>query len=788
MTALAERTRGGNLPAEVTRFVGRRAELAEARRVLARSRLLTLTGVGGVGKTRLAVRLAADLHRSFADGAWLVELSALREPQLLPRTVADALHLPGQSAGSQVERLADHLSDKELLLVLDTCEHLIEDCARLAEVLLRTAPRLRILATSREPLDVMGEHNLVIPPLPVPCPDGGPVPDGDADEGDAVTLFADRAEAMAGFVLTPENRPAVTRLCHRLDGIPLAIELAAVRLRSMSVERLLARVDDRFRLLGTARAAQDRHRTLRAAIEWSHELCTPEERLLWARLSVFPGDFDLAAAEAVCAGPGLDAMELLDVLGRLVEKSIVLCERGAAGNGGPADDRYRMLDTIREYGAERLAEQPDAVDLRRRHRDHYLDLAEQSRAAALYGDQVGWLTRLRAENANLRVALEYSLSEPGEQAAGLHLTMTLQHYWMCLGLFGEARRWHERAREAAVVAAEGGPGAGPEAAWPEAARLDCFAAMIAVQQGEAEQARTLVAAALDSADPDLRAHAVHVLGLIALFEGDLPGAQKRLEEARAAFDAHGYRDPLALLTGPHLSTVLLLQSKDDEALALAEETVRRGQATGEQWNHSFALYARGAALWWLNRHREAVADLRACLKIKERLGDQLGITLALDLLTPDPVVRGDHEQAAMLLGATERMWRALGASLQYGPHYMERRAMSEKALRKRMPEDRFLAAKRRGTEMSIAEAIALARGAPPAPIPRHAREPLNLRERQVAALAGEGLSNRAIADRLGLGKRTVDAHVAHILTKLGLSSRAEIVAWASESPDGSVPR
>ncbi|MFC9975942.1 ATP-binding protein [Spirillospora sp. NPDC127200] len=759
MTSLADRPRGGNLPAEVTRFIGRRQELAEARQALSRSRLVTLTGVGGVGKTRLAVRLAAELHRSFPDGAWLVELSALREPELLPRTVADALQLPGQSAGSQVERLADHLSDKDLLLVLDTCEHLIEDCTALVEVLLRTAPRLRVLATSREPLDVMGEHNLVISPLPVPVRGGPP------GEGDAVALFADRAEAMVpGFALTDDNRETVTRLCRRLDGIPLAIELAAVRLRTMSVDQLLARIDDRFKLLGTARAGRNRHRTLRAAIEWSHELCTGDERLLWARLSVFPGDFDLAAAEAVCAGPGLEPGDLLEVLSRLVEKSVVLCEHDGS--------RYRMLDTIREYGAERLAELGDGAELRRRHRDHYLALAEQSRAAALGRGQLDWLIRLRAENANLRVALEYSLSVSGEEATGLHLAVVLQHYWMCLGLFGEARRWHERA---GAVAAEGGP----ESAW-----LGCFAGMVAVQQGEAGLSRTLIEPALASADPDLRAHAVHVQGLIALFEGDLAQAQARLEEARAAFDAGGYRDPLALLTGPHLSSVLLLQSKNDQALELAELTVRSGEATGEQWNHSFALYARGAALWWLGEHTEAVRDLLACLEIKERLGDQLGITLALDLLTPAPVVRGEYEQAAMLLGATERMWRALGASLQYGPHYMKRRAMSEKAVRKRMTPERFDAAKRRGTEMTIAQAIGLARGEAPPPIPEHAREPLNVRERQVATLVGEGLSNREIADRLVLAKRTVDSHVAHILAKLGISSRAEIAAWSRRTLGG----
>ncbi|MFC4909805.1 ATP-binding protein [Actinomadura gamaensis] len=838
MTALADDRHGGNLPAEVTRFIGRRRELAEARRVLARSRLVTLTGVGGVGKTRLALRLATEVRGDFDGGAWLVELSALRAAELLARHVADKLGLPGQAAGDQTERLCEHLADRELLLLLDTCEHLVEGTAALVETLLRAAPRLRVLATSREPLDVMGEHNLVIPPLTVAGEPGEPgvigggvagsgAAGGDVGGGigvggtagvgvggvvagggvvggglvggvggsgvggvggvrgadDAVALFADRAEAMVpGFTLTKENRPIVARLCAQLDGIPLAIELAAVRMRTMSVEQLAERMDDRFRLLGTARAGGDRHRTLRAAIEWSHELCTAEERLLWARLSVFPGDFDLTAAERVCGGDGLPGEELFEVLGRLVEKSVVQVERDGR--------RYRMLDTLREYGAERLAELGEGPRLRRRHRDHYLDLAERARKAALGAEQLGWLTRLGEENPNLRVALEYSLSTPEEVATGLHLTVVLQHYWICLGMFGEARRWHERALAARTECPEDETRVALDRAW-----IAYGAGMVAVQQGETELARDLFTKAMapslaqpaspsPSASPaergdagsvpDLVAHVVHGEGLIALFEGDLDEARVRMQRSREAFDRLGYRDPLALLTGPHLSTVLLLQRKEQEALALADAAARDGEASGERWCHSFALYARGAALWWLGEHRAAIDDLLACLRIKERLGDQLGITLALDLLTPAPVVHGEYEQAAMLLGATEAMWRRLGAASMYGPDYKRRRATSEHALRKRLPPERFQAAKESGARLSVAEAIALARGEP---APKPERQPLTGREREIAVLVARGLSNREIADRLAVARRTVDTAVEHILAKLGLSSRTQIAAW-----------
>ncbi|RFU41339.1 LuxR family transcriptional regulator, partial [Actinomadura logoneensis] len=615
---------------------------------------------------------------------------------------------------------------------------------------------------------------------------------------DAVALFADRAEAMVpGFTLTKDNLPVVARLCAQLDGIPLAIELAAVRMRTMSVEQLAERMDDRFRLLGTARAGGDRHRTLRAAIEWSHELCTNEERLLWARLSVFPGDFDLTAAERVCGGEGLPGVELFEVLGRLVEKSVVQVERDGR--------RYRMLDTLREYGAERLAELGEGPRLRRSHRDHYLDLAERAREAALGAEQLGWLTRLSEENPNLRVALEYSLTTPEEVATGLHLTVVLQHYWICLGMFGEARRWHDRALAVPTDGIGDAARVALDRAW-----IAYGAGMVAVQQGETDRARRLFSMvkvpssadagagtgagmgpdaggrgaegwAADASAPDLVAHVVHGEGLIALFEGKLDEARARMEQARAAFDRLGYGDPLALLTGPHLSTVLLLQRKERQALALADAAARDGEATGERWCHSFALYARGAALWWLGEHRAATDDLLACLRIKERLGDQLGITLALDLLTPAPVVHGEYEQAAMLLGATEAMWRRLGATRLYGPDYKRRRATSEHALRKRLPPERFQAAKERGARLSVAEAIALARGEP---APRPERQPLTGREREVAVLIARGLSNREIADRLAVARRTVDTAVEHILAKLGLTSRAQIAAWVRRARRG----
>ncbi|MGI5202503.1 ATP-binding protein [Spirillospora sp. CA-108201] len=347
LTATLER-QTGRLPAELTSFIGRKAELEQARRLIEGHRLVTLTGAGGVGKTRLAVR-AADLARdSFRDGVFFVCLSDLTEPTLLAQTVCEALGVGERDDRPAPARLADHLADLRVLLVLDTCEHMVDDCAVLSEALLRSAPGLRVLATSRQPLDVVGEYTFTVPPLDGPraARDVGP----DERECDSVTLFAERAAAtVQGWTLTRANRDTVVRLCARLDGIPLAIELAAVQLRAFSPDQVLARLGTRLFQGSGRRTGLQRHQTLRATVDWSHALCSPEERLLWARLSVFAADFDPAAAEHVCSGDGLDAGHVAEVLAGLLEKSIVQ----RADRRGRV--RYRMLDTLREYGAERLA-------------------------------------------------------------------------------------------------------------------------------------------------------------------------------------------------------------------------------------------------------------------------------------------------------------------------------------------------------------------------------------------------------------------------------------------------
>lgn len=389
----------------------RRRELADIKNLVSAHRLVTLTGVGGVGKTRLALRFAEEIRSSFEDGAWVVELGSVQDGGLLTQTVAAALGLREQSTRSLDAQLAEHLAHRRMLIILDNCEHLLGHCASFADGLLHTADQLRLLATSRTTLGIGGEHLFTVPPLPVPLCYGdsgqGDSGHGPTPASEAVELLVDRARVVQpGFTVTEENGDAVVALCTRLDGLPLAIELAATRLRSLGVEQVVERLADRFRLLtGGSRVALPRQQTLRALIDWSYDLCSPEEQLLWTRLSVFTGGFDLCAAEHVCAGADLPPEHVLDRVSHLVAQSILLTEQRAGRV------HYRMLETIQEYGRERLGESGEEGRLRQRHRDHYLDLVERITAQWCGPEQADGLRRLRAEQDNLRAALDWSASE-----------------------------------------------------------------------------------------------------------------------------------------------------------------------------------------------------------------------------------------------------------------------------------------------------------------------------------------------------------------------------------------
>ena len=425
-----------NLPRHLSSFVGRQTDLTEVRQLISQAPLVTLTGPGGVGKTRLALQLAAEMLDTFVDGAWLVELEALTDGSLVPQEVAIALGVAKESDADANEALLGHIRSREMLLVLDTCEHLIGDCARLANSLLRTCPGLRILATSREALGVTGERMYPVRSLTLPADTRIP-PERLADEFEAVGLFCERARAAdPTFLISAGNAAAVVEICRRLDGIPLAIELAAARVRALTVEQIAERLDDRFRLLtGGSRTVMPRHQTLRAAIDWSFDLLPDEERAVLWRLSVFSGVFTLEAAEAVCGAGEVQTFDVLDHLTRLVEKSLVFRQ----------GDMYRILETVRGYARERSLEAGESEGAYARHRDWYLSMVRQAAPAFFRGpESAPWLDRLDAEHDNLRAALSWSITEPGGAPAALELVAGLWRFWEIRGYLVEGRQWLDR--------------------------------------------------------------------------------------------------------------------------------------------------------------------------------------------------------------------------------------------------------------------------------------------------------------------------------------------------------
>lgn len=767
----------GTLPAELTSFVGRRRELSETRRLLAGSRMLTLTGVGGVGKTRLALRMAAEVRRTFPDGVWFVELAALHDPQLLPHTVANTLELRQVSADPAAD-LATYLEEQQLLVVLDNCEHLTDACAVLASKLLAAAPGLRILATSRHVLGVEGEQILSVPPLATPDAE---VLAGDATHYESVRLVLDRATAVApGFEITDGNRAAVVELCRRLDGIPLAIELAAVWLRILSPAQILERLEDRFRLLTTGRpAAPTRHQALDATVGWSYDLCSPAEQLMWARLSVFSGGFDLEAAEEVCSGDGITRDDVLNLVASLVNKSIIV--RQQATDHSTA--WYHMLESIRQYGAERLVGEDEWRALGMRHRDHYRSLAQRFAAEGFGPGQADWFIRLRRESGNLRAALEFCLTDERDGEAALDIAATIWNFWFA-GFLREGYRYLLRALDLATE-----PNRGRAYGLWAASYLAMFAT-------DFERNATMLAECVEIAagldDDLLQARIKECQGQATLYQGDLPGAVSLLEQSRREFqvigDALGEFDTLILLTA---CTFFLDDPRADEfsrqALTLAEQH-------GAQSSMGYAYWSVGIAQWRAGHYRHATRSLRTSIRLFQPMHDLTGISFGVQALSWCAAFAEPGERAARLLGAAQAVWRTSGAKVDETNAYSVFDMRSENALREALGSDLlesegFEAAFAVGASYSFEEAVALALGEEHATdahgedVRQRARARpggLTRREGEIAGLLAEGLTNKEIATRLVISQRTVESHVDHVLVKLGMTSRAQVASWVAE--------
>jgi predicted ATPase/class 3 adenylate cyclase len=586
-----------NLPRQLTSFIGREKEMAEVKRLLSTAYLVTLTGSGGAGKTRLALQVAAEMVDDYPDGVWLAEFAPIADPALVPKTVASALNVPEQPGRAMTETLVDALRPKALLLVLDNCEHLLAACRGLIAALLSTCPEVRILATSREGLGVPGEALWRVPSLSLPEDIFHLPPPEGLVLYDAVRLFVDRAVAAAqGFTVTSENAPAVALVCQRLDGIPLAIELAAARVKVLAVEQIAARLDDRFRLLtGGSPTLLPRQQTLRATLDWSYGLLSDQERTLLRRLSVFAGGWTLDAAEAVCAGGGIEASDILDLLTQLVDKSLVVAEtqRGEA--------RYRLLETVRQYGWDRLVELSETADVRTRHRDWYLHLAERADPKLRGPEQGVWGRRLEAEHDNLRAALEWSKTEEGDADAWLRLAGALHWFWFMRNYLSEGR---ERLEEALAT--------NRNASVPARANVLCGAGTLAWRQGDIKRAEILLQESL------------------ALF-------RKLGENSGMAFSLH------------HLAHVAERQRDFREATVLFDESLARFKEAGNTWGGGLTLECMGGSALLRGDYDGARALLEESSLIYREVGESLGLSLVLRKLGTVAEQQGDYERATALL-------------------------------------------------------------------------------------------------------------------------------------------
>ena len=735
-------------------LLGRRQELADLRRTLGAARLVTLIGPCGIGKTTLARAVAADHERARREDTWAVDLADLVDPDLLGHSVAGAfgVQLPYGAAAADV---AAAVADRAGLLVLDGCAAMLDAVVELVAVLLTSAPRLRVLATSQRQLGVTGEVVVPVGPLAV-------------DE--AQVLFAARAAAaLPSFQPTEHNAAAVAAICEALDGVPLAVELAAARITVLSpqgiLDRLRDRLGDRQRLLAKgARDAPPRQRSLLASLEASNELCTPDEQLLWARLSVFTGGFPLEAAEVVCAGDGIDPADVLDLVDGLLEKSVLTRE-----DDGASYVRFRMLESLREYAAAHLtAEQQRAG--RDRHLAWYADLVRAATAASFGPEQAEWYRTLRLEHGNLRGALRHGVGDPRHAGQALEMVTALEPYWAVTGRLGEARHW--LARTSAVAETDAGT----------RAQALAMAAWTATLQGEPATGRSMLdeAAALltdDASDDAARARVLVASAVEATWRGAPAEAITPLERAVTAARTAGDRplESTALLV---LALCRSFAGDLDAAGATLQACVELTEPAGEVHVRSYALAALGM-LALLRGDPDSAADLeRRALVMKMDLCDRSATAFGLEVLAWVAAAGGRRERAATLLGAADTQWRRLGVDPDAVPYLSENRRRSEE----HAGIDRdaaFRAAFRDGAALSDEQVLALALEQTPVEAPEE-QVLLTRRELEVAHLVGAGLSNREIAEQLQISRRTVESHVDHTLRKLGFGSRTQVVAWVVE--------
>ena len=716
-----------NLPRQLTSFVGREREMREAKELISSAVLLTLTGSGGSGKTRLALQVGADLVERFKDGVWLVELDVLSDESMVPRAIASAVGVHEQIGRPLADTLVESLREKSLLLILDNCEHLLNASAETTAMLLRTCPDLHILATSQERLGVPGERVYQVSSLSIPDPRQLPAHERLA-QYEGIRLFVDRAVlSQPRFTLTETNAPSLAQIVHQLDGIPLAIELAAARIKVLSVDQIANRLNERFRLLTMgSRTDMPRHQTLHAALDWSYDLLSEAERGLLRRLSVFAGGFDLEAAEAVCGDPDVD---VLDLLTRLVEKSLVVFDE----QGGGA--RYRLLETVRLYGQEMLKSAGEESSVRARHRDWYLLLAEQADAALAGAGLKTWLDRLELEHDNFRAALRWSMTSDDGVEPVLRLAGALWRFWEIRGHWTEGREWLETT----LVKTAGVEGS-------SRIKVLAGAANLAFDQGDYPRARAITEETLElsqrlgdkrgtvvcltllgleacsienfSRARELGAESLRlsqelgdsmgiagglaILGLVERGEGDSAHAIEHLTQSLERFRALGdrLRSSLVLL---NLGLVLRERGDLEQAKSLFEESLSLFQALGDRWGIAFSFSNLGIVAW-SQRAFERTADLFSqSLELRRVLKDKRGIATSLVGLASVATMQEQFERAAVLFGAAEALRESIEVALP--PFIRSDYDGLVATVREKLPAAAFQSAWSRGRAMEQDQAI-----------------------------------------------------------------------------------
>lgn len=749
------------LPMPLTALIGRERELAEVAQLLEGNRLVTLVGAGGVGKTRLAIEEASVMAPRFADGVDLVDLSGVTDPALLWAAVARVIGIEERADADLVQRLMRILRPQSRLLVLDNCEHLVAASAAAATQLLGFCPELRILATGRVSLGVPGEIHWRVPSLTFPWPEHPPSLD-QLDSFGAVSLFVERARAARpGLVIRPADVGALSSICFRLDGIPLALELAAARASALTIGEIAERLDDRFALLNRGAGGPARHQTLRASVEWSHQLLSEPERALLRRLAVFAGGWSLSAAEAVCAGPWVEPGQAAQLLAALVDKSLVQAE------DSPTGTRYRLLEAIKAFASEQLTLCGELDAVRASHGTYFAKLGEHM-ISRLHGkDQGLWACRVDQEGANFRAARLWCAADPARAGLGLRMASGLWEYMLMRGLLEEGAAWLQDVLQ--------------RAAGPAAARADGLTglAVISSVRGESESVGELFAASItayrQAGDLQGQARVLAILGFWLASQDNRADAAETLERALllAEQSQDRYFAAFASLMAAMAASVL-----GDTALARirAVRSIRLFTEIGDSRGISYARCVLADCLINEGAPAEGLAILRACLGVFDALVDRWGLLVGTCSMALAHAALGDWVQAAFALGVAESLSQRIGGQpfpgVQAAVNAVTAKTVAELGAEINSHREAGRAA---GRGERIVSALASAREtASHGPLQQHVV--LTRRENEITELIAAGLTNRQIAERLFIAQRTVDTHVGHILAKLGCSNRSQVAA------------